>query len=79
MFLVAGQSNILNWHADAALLPVDPRDAGVRFYFHSGAPPLHPQFPRNFFNATSHGKWNTLQPQTQEPHHNFFRVFLARR
>jgi hypothetical protein len=53
VLLLAGQSDILNWHADAALLPPDPADAGIRFYCRTGAPPLHPQFPRNFFSATS--------------------------
>jgi hypothetical protein len=77
VFLLAGQSDILNWHADAALLPADVADAQVRFYFHTGAPPLHPQFPRNFFNATSGDAWTALRPQTQEPYHKFFRTFFG--
>lgn len=77
VLILAGQSDILNWHADAALLPADARDERVRFYFHTGAPPLHPQFPRNFFNATSHDAWTTLRPQTQEPYHKYFRTFFG--
>jgi hypothetical protein len=77
VLLLAGQSDILNWHADAALLPPDPADAGIRFYYHTGAPPLHPQFPRNFFKATSRDAWTTLRPQTQEPYHKFFRTFFG--
>lgn len=77
VLILAGQSDILNWHADAALLPPDARDAGIRFYYHTGAPPLHPQFPRNFFNATSGDVWTTLRPQTQEPYHKFCRVFFG--
>jgi len=77
VLILAGQSDILNWHADAALLPSDEADAGIRFYYHTGAPPLHPQFPRNFFNATSHDIWTTLRPQTQETYHKFFRTFFG--
>ena len=77
VLLLAGQSDILNWHADAALLPPDPADAGIRFYYHTGAPPLHPQFPPNFFNATSRDAWTTLRPQTQEPYHKFHRTFFG--
>lgn len=77
VLILAGQSDILNWHADAALLPPHAADNRIRFYFHTGAPPLHPQFPRNFFNATSGDAWTTLRPQTQEPYHKFFRTFFG--
>lgn len=77
VLILAGQSDILNWHADAALLPADPADSEIRFYYHTGAPPLHPQFPRNFFNATSADAWTTLRPQTQEPYHKFFHTFFG--
>ena len=77
VLVLAGQSEMLDWHADAALLPSDPADASIRFYFHTGAPPLHPQFPPNFFNATSHDAWTVLRPQTQEPYHKFFRTFFG--
>ncbi|MEN9637561.1 MAG: hypothetical protein RL077_5965 [Verrucomicrobiota bacterium] len=77
VLILAGQSDILNWHADAALLPAGPADSEIRFYYHTGAPPLHPQFPRNFFNATSRDAWTTLRPQTQEPYHKFFRTFFG--
>ena len=77
VLLLAGQSDILNWHADAALLPPDPADATVRFYYHTGAPPLHPQFPPDFFNATSRDAWTTLHPQTQDPYHKFHRTFFG--
>src|SRR5688572_18914081 len=39
VIIVAGQSNVLNWHAAAAKLPADPRDAGILFYYETGAPP----------------------------------------
>jgi len=77
VLIVAGQSDILNWHADAKLLPADKADASIRFYYHTGAPPLHPRFPPNFFNATSGEIWTTLKPQTQEPYHKFFRTFFG--
>jgi hypothetical protein len=77
VLILAGQSDILNWHADAALVPPDASDAKVRFYYHTGAPPLHPQFPPKFFNATSGDAWTTLRPQTQEPYHKFFRTFFG--
>jgi hypothetical protein len=75
--ILAGQSDILNWHADAERLPSSVTDVRIRFYYHTGAPPLHPQFPRNFFNATSGDAWTTLRPQTQEPYHKFFRTFFG--
>lgn len=77
VLILAGQSDILNWHADASLLPSDPLDASIRFYFHTGAPPLHPRMPRNFFNATSGDTWTTLRPQTQDPYHKYFRTFFG--
>ncbi len=75
VFIVAGQSNILNWHANAAELNPDPVDNGIAFYHLSGAPP-----DRGFttpINATSHGRWINLSPQRQEPFVRYERDFFG--
>lgn len=64
VFLVAGQSNVLNWHADAAMLPPSSRDASVPFFYLTGAPPSRSKTP---FNSSSGGKWDALAPQVQNP------------
>lgn len=74
IFLVAGQSNVLNWHADAAALPADVRDKSVLFYYHTGAPPSRAAQP---FNATSGDTWTTLAPQRQEPYKKYYRYFFG--
>ncbi len=74
IFLVAGQSNVLNWHADATQLPVDARDKSVLFYYHTGAPPSRATHP---FNATSGDTWTTLAPQRQEPYKKYYRDFFG--
>ena len=75
VFIVAGQSNILNWHAAAKELAADPRDARVPLFYHMGAPP-----GRGYdqpFNATSRGAWTTLGPQRQEPFVKWERDFFG--
>jgi lysophospholipase L1-like esterase len=72
---VAGQSNVLNWHADAALLPADAHDKEIRFFHHSGAPPA--KGGAQPFNATSGGQWVALGPQRQEPHVRYARDFFG--
>ncbi len=65
VFVVAGQSNALNWHAAAAALPSDEIDTKIAFYYLSGAP-----FDRGFekpVNSSSQGEWLLLSPQRQEP------------
>lgn len=74
VIIVAGQSNALNYHADAALLKTDSTDAKIPFYFHTGAPP-NSGYPVSF-NSSSNGEWLTLKYQTQNPYiglnKNFF-------
>jgi hypothetical protein len=65
IYILAGQSNALNWHCDAALLPADISDASILFFYHSGAPPDR-SYPLPF-NATSGGKWVNLRAQRQDP------------
>ncbi len=77
VFLVAGQSNILNWHADAAALPPDSADASIAFYFHTGAPPGKAGGMATPFNATSGGAWMTLRAQRQEPYVRYAREFFG--
>jgi hypothetical protein len=77
VFLVAGQSNILNWHADAATLPRHAADAHIAFFFHTGAPPSKAGRMSTPFNATSAGAWTTLQAQRQEPFVRYFRDFFG--
>lgn len=75
VLIVAGQSNVLNWHADAAELPASPADEAILFYYHQGAPPSR-RLPVPF-NATSGGAWTRLQPQTQEPYQAHRRHFFG--
>jgi len=83
VIIFAGQSNALNWHADATLLPSDPIDATIPFYHESGAPPDQPGFAVTA-NVSSHSLWTTLGPQLQDPfvkyHADFFgpEITLAR-
>lgn len=75
VFVVAGQSNVLNWHASAETLPTDGIDTGIRFFHLSGAPP-----DRGFerpFNASSHGTWTHLGFQEQEPYIRYERRFFG--
>lgn len=77
VLLVAGQSNVLNWHADAAALPPAPADAAIAFYFHTGAPPSKAGSRATPFNATSGGAWTTLRAQRQEPYVRYARDFFG--
>lgn len=77
VLLVAGQSNVLNWHADAAALPLAPADAAIAFYFHTGAPPSKAGQMPTPFNATSAGAWTTLRAQRQEPYVRYAREFFG--
>ncbi len=74
IILVAGQSNALNWHADAASLERSAADSTILFYYHTGIPPS--KSPSDPFNATSDSQWTTLRYQTQQPyklyHEDFF-------
>lgn len=75
VLIVAGQSNVLNWHADAAALPPSKADAGITFFYHTGAPPSKGgEMP---FNATSAGAWVSLRPQRQEPYVRYAREFFG--
>lgn len=73
VFIVAGQSNLLNWHAAAAAVPPDAIDATIPFWHISGAPP--DRGPP--LNASSGGKWITLGPQRQEPFVRYERDFFG--
>ncbi len=75
IFIVAGQSNMLNWHASAASLPPDTVDWDILFYHVTGAPPN-----RGFdmpINASSAGKWVQLGIQRQEPYVKYEREFFG--
>jgi hypothetical protein len=75
VFIVAGQSNALNWHAAAHAMPASAADASILFYFETGAPP-----DREFavpFNATSNGQWTRLGAQRQEPFMRYERDFFG--
>lgn len=75
VLVVAGQSNVLNWHASAAALPSDPADGRILFWHASGAPPS-----RGFavpVNATSGGRWTTLGPQRQQPFVRYEQEFFG--
>lgn len=81
IIIVAGQSNALNWHANAASLDTNSVDELIRYYYHTGLPPTRSGTP---INSTSNNTWTTLSSQTQEPYilHNkdFFgpEITLAR-
>jgi hypothetical protein len=75
VFVVAGQSNVLNWHASAEALPTDEIDPIIRFFHLSGAPP-----DRGFerpINASSHGTWTRLGFQEQAPYVRYERRFFG--
>ncbi len=75
ILIVAGQSNVLNWHAAAAELPAAETDASIPFFFVTGAPP-----GRGFAtpeNSTSGDRWTTLGPQRQEPYVRYEREFFG--
>jgi hypothetical protein len=75
IIIVAGQSNALNWHADAQLLESSPVDRDIPFYYHTGLPP-----DRGYevpFNATSDSLWTTLSSQTQQPFVRYFEHFFG--
>jgi len=75
VFIVAGQSNILNWHAAASALPADPADASILCWHLSGAPPGRGlAFSAN---ASSGGRWVPLGPQRQDPYHRHERDFFG--
>lgn len=75
IIIVAGQSNVLNWHAAASQLPADPRDATILFYYETGAPPSKGGAVP--FNSNSEGRWTTLRVQQQEPFVKFEREFFG--
>ncbi|MES2694593.1 MAG: sialate O-acetylesterase [Verrucomicrobiota bacterium] len=77
VLIVAGQSNVLNWHADAAKLPASEADREIAFYFHTGAPPSKAGAMMTPFNATSGGAWVTLRAQRQEPYVRYAREFFG--
>jgi hypothetical protein len=77
VLIVAGQSNLLNWHADATALPSHAADAHVAFFFHTGAPPSKAGQMSTPFNATSAGAWTTLRPQRQDPYVRYCRDFFG--
>jgi hypothetical protein len=76
IIIVAGQSNMLNWHADAELLPPDANDENICFYYETGAPPNHPNFEFSI-NSSSHGKWTKQESQRQDPFVKYNRVFFG--
>jgi hypothetical protein len=57
VILLAGQSNAVGFDADPNLLPPDPRDRHVLFWWRCGDP------PPDAHDSTSGGKWTYLQPQ----------------
>lgn len=73
IIIVAGQSNALNWHANAASLDSSSVDSLIKYYYHTGLPPTRSGTP---INSTSENKWTTLTYQTQNPYivhnENFF-------
>ena len=76
VIVVAGQSNMLNWHADAGLLPPEANDENVCFYYETGAPPNHPDFEFSI-NSSSLGEWTKLEPQRQNPFVKYNKVFFG--
>ncbi|MBN2572532.1 MAG: T9SS type A sorting domain-containing protein [Ignavibacteriales bacterium] len=74
IIIVAGQSNAMNWHADANLLDTNIIDKNILYYYHTGLPPSKGDSVP--FNSTSDSQWTTLKYQTQNPYikcfHNFF-------
>lgn len=75
IIIVAGQSNALNWHADAQLLESSSIDNDIPFYYHTGLPP-----DRGYevpFNSTSDSLWVNLSSQTQQPFVRYFDHFFG--
>ncbi len=75
VLIVAGQSNMINWHADASQLPYFSGDRSVLFYYLTGAPE-----DRGFdipMNSTSNGRWEYLSSQCQDPFVRYSRVFFG--
>lgn len=75
IIIVAGQSNALNWHADATQLDTATIDKKIPFYFDTGLPP-----DRGFeipFNATSDSSWVGLSYQRQQPFIKYFPAFFG--
>jgi hypothetical protein len=73
--IVAGQSNAMNWHADAQQIDSTSSNQSIPFYYHSGLPP-----DRGFdvpFNATSDSNWVNLSYQSQQPFIKFFPNFFG--
>lgn len=75
LLIVAGQSNMLNWHAAASAVPADSGDASIPFYFATGAPPS--QGWEQPVNSTSFGRWTHLRTQRQEPYVKYEREFFG--
>jgi len=73
---VGGQSNALNLHADASLVPTSGLDSSILFYYHSGLPPDQTTYPESFI-ATSDSTWTTLQTQVQSPYIGLFDSFFG--
>lgn len=75
IIIVAGQSNAMNWHADAQLLEASPLDQDIPFYYDTGLPPDRGhEVP---FNATSDSLWTILSWQTQQPFVVYFDKFFG--
>lgn len=71
IFIIAGQSNAINIHADAGELNLSLIDTTADFYYHCGMPPLS-GYP---FFSTSGNKWTELGIQRQIPflgQHEYF-------
>ena len=76
LIFVGGQSNALNLHADANLLPHSNLDSTIKFYFHSGLAPDQTSWPTAFI-ATSDSNWITLRTQSQDPFVALFEDFFG--
>lgn len=74
IIVVAGQSNALNWHADAALLDSSSVDSLISYYYHTGLPPTRSGTP---INSTSANKWTTLTYQAQNPYIVYNKYFFG--
>jgi hypothetical protein len=75
IIVIAGQSNAMNWHSNAALLDSNTDDENIMYYFHTGIPPSFGNpIP---FNSTSDNKWTFLQTQTQNPYVGLFKNFFG--
>ncbi len=65
IIIVAGQSNALNWHADANSLETNSTDSLIKYFYHTGLPPTRSGTP---INSTSNNAWTTISYQTQDPY-----------